>query len=500
MNSEFTAPEAGEYVLNFQHSNSAALSVNFIADNIIINDGSLYEHVESLYNELKNRIGPYDVFDNIVRGDIVINTSGWQYRTSDTRVCTKEGYTIPLKAGDKINLRWWVDGDKDVQMYVGWRLSDGTYGTSGGWVNSEFTAPEAGEYVLNFKRKNATSLNVDFVLRNIIINDGSLTGSVRRWINDDVLGGGNSPYYGASPITFVPTSQEHSCNVETIISQLYANGGSLTQWTQSMAIFNGKIFLFLDTAAESAPDAGYSFVVIDLASKAILYRGNTPTRACHNNNAQFLDIFYDEGDTYPLLLLSRGDYPSSPDAGKCYIVRIVENDGAFELEIIKTISCTMPQAKYNGSWVTDRHGNLYLYTMTIGDYQTPESAGNRFVIYRFDMFNPLDGVDITLSASDVKGMSVLDYCVLQGGDSFGGKLFLPIQSYTKINGVTPAYTGHIVAVIDPIAGCVENMIPSDTLENEGVCIYEGKMYVSSKDGNGSSSTTTPTFKIQAFSF
>lgn len=472
-------PEGTEYIVITNRTASLSDVSVLAAILLSINDA---------IREIRTAIGTYDFAKLFNVGNIVINTSGWTYQASTTRTCTKEGVTIPLNVGDTVNLRYWP---ANVRMYVGYRREDGTYGTSGGWVTSQYTVQEKGDYVFNF----------DYIA------DASTIASLFHIVSDSIVGfiesqtgmSKNSIYFG-NRISLCPTEREQSCNVEDIISKTYADGGSLLQWDQSMAIYGNKAFLFLDTRAESDPDAGYSFAVVDLANGNILFRGNTPTRDCHNNNAQFLDVFYNEDDTYPLLLLSRGDYPSSPDAGKCYIVRIVESEGIYTLSIIKTISCTIPQARYNGSWVTDRHGNLYLYTMTIGDFQTPESAGNKFVIYRFDMFDPTDGVDITLSDNNVRGKSVFDYCVLQGGDSFGGKLFLPIQGYTKINGVVPSFTGHIIAVIDPIKGVVESMIPSDKLENEGIAIYNGAIYVSSKNGGGTSATTAPTFKIQKYNF
>lgn len=293
-----------------------------------------------------------------------------------------------------------------------------------------------------------------------------------------------------------PSSDKYA--TEIIIEHYYEDCGSLTQWNQSMAVYKNTAFLFLDTKAEAAANAGYSFVVIDLTTKEIIFRGETPTRNCHNNNAQFLNVFYETGDNYPLLLLSRGDYPDSPDAGKCYVVRITELDNVFKLSIVKTISCTIEQAKYNGSWVTDNRGNLFLYTLTLGTWEMPETEGNKFTIIRFDMFNPLDPTDLIISVDDLKGLSILDYCIFQGGDSFEGKLLFPIGKYTKINGKNAISKGNIIAIINPFTGVVEGTIPSDYLENEGISVYGNKVFVSSKDGSGSPETKTPTFRIKSF--
>ena len=301
------------------------------------------------------------------------------------------------------------------------------------------------------------------------------------------------------------TPPELICNVRTIVEHYHAidgavSDGALTQWDQSMAIYNDRIFVFLDSSAETAAGGGYSFVVIDYNTKEIIYKGLMPSQHSHHNNAQFLDVFYDEHDTYPLLLMSRGDYPSA-DSNKFYIMRIVENEGVFTISIVKTITCTLPQANYNGSWVCDTfRGKLYLYTMLLGDYRVLEKQGNKFVIYEFNMFNPLDNSNLTLTEEDMTRITKYNYWVLQGGTCCGGKLFLPIEKYTRINGVDPSYYGHIVAIINPDSGKVENVIPTDSMENEGIAIYNGKIYVSSKNGNGSMETKTPVFRIQEFSF
>lgn len=307
----------------------------------------------------------------------------------------------------------------------------------------------------------------------------------------------NQDYCGCDVHSSSSNNSEQSYKTETILEYYYGNNGSLTQWDQSMAVYGDKAFLFLDTTAETINNAGYSFVVIDLVTKEIVFKGNTPTRDCHNNNAQFLDTFYSSNDQYPLLLLSRGDYPSSEEAGKCYIVRVTEQSNEFKLTIIKTISCTLEQAKYNGSWVTDRCGNLFLYTMTIGDWKTPETDGNKFVLYRFNMFNPLNTTDIVLSENDVISSSTFDYCILQGADGFNGKLYMPIGHYTKLNGIPTSSDPNIIAVVNPINGLIEETIPSDAMENEGASIFNGKLYVSSKNVTGTSETMSPTFKIQS---
>ena len=77
-------------------------------------------------------------------GDINISTSGWTYNVRNTRVRTKQGITVPLKAGDVIGLTSYTD----ARFYLGWRRENGTYGTKG-WNTSDCTLTEDGDYVIN---------------------------------------------------------------------------------------------------------------------------------------------------------------------------------------------------------------------------------------------------------------------------------------------------------------------------------------------------------------
>ena len=140
--------------------------------------------------------------------------------------------------------------------------------------------------------------------------------------------------------------------------------------------------------------------------------------------------------------MSRGDYPGGEDSNKFYVLRIEEKDGIFDINIIKTITCDLPQASYNGSWICDcLNEKLYLYTMLTGDWRVTEAEGNRFVIYEFKMFDATDPRDITLTNDDVTKELLFDYMSFQGGTCWGGMLFIPIEAYKKINGVFPGFFG-----------------------------------------------------------
>ena len=123
-----------------------------------------------------------------------------------------------------------------------------------------------------------------------------------------------------------------------------------------MSISQNRIFCF---------NHGSECRVFDFITKENLKVHPLPDIS-HHNNAQFLNLYYDTKDKYPLLLLSRGDYPRSHN--EVYVVRVFESDGEISFKVIKTIHNTLNEAMYNGSWVVDQDQNkLFLYTMSIGD-------------------------------------------------------------------------------------------------------------------------------------
>lgn len=100
---------------------------------------------KNLSNALSNIIP--EVVPVLEIGDMTINSSGWTYNDgtdrAKQRVRTAKGYSIPLKKGDKIGLTDYTD----AKYYLGWKLSDNTYG-SAGWRTSDTIIAYDGDYVI----------------------------------------------------------------------------------------------------------------------------------------------------------------------------------------------------------------------------------------------------------------------------------------------------------------------------------------------------------------
>jgi hypothetical protein len=111
-----------------------------------------------------------------------------------------------------------------------------------------------------------------------------------------------------------------------------------------------------------------------------------------------------------------------------------------------------------------------------------------------------DTTQVELIDSDIVSSSFIDMGIFQGVDCVNGKLYLPYQEYSTINGQPTGYNGHCCMVVDPVSGYIESIIPTDNMENEGCSVYEGNLYISTHNGNGASSPTSPSFRIIKYNF
>ena len=156
---------------------------------------------------------------------------------------------------------------------------------------------------------------------------------------ENIIGTGNADYYG-SPITIPITKRSQKMTLERVLTHtlsIYSH----TKYNQSMAAYNGKFFCFNDTHINDG-----LCVVIDMDTKEVIdFVEDIPEELAnsHLNNVCFTDVFYETNDAYPLILISRGDYPSAADPSvaargkEMYVFRITETNGKFSFTHIKTI-------------------------------------------------------------------------------------------------------------------------------------------------------------------
>ena len=281
------------------------------------------------------------------------------------------------------------------------------------------------------------------------------------------------------------SGKEEVATQRLVYEERFGNGNTI-RLNQSMAVFKDKAFCFND---------GKECRVYDLKTMLKNQAKELPDYS-HHNNAQFLKKYYQEGDKYPLLLLSRGDYP--PNQSDLYVVRVTEENDCFSFTIVKTIHNTLKEAQYNGSWVADEdHNKLFLYCMTSGDWRTKEE--NVFCIYSFPLPDTSSKEDVTLGYEDVLDRWDYEYLIHQGGTYYNGYLFFNVEGLTWLKGAFLNYYKNIIA-INVDNGLSEISLPLDDYkETEGISVYDEKLYVSFKNGNAELQPEDIVFSLYEYS-
>ena len=171
---------------------------------------------------------------------------------------------------------------------------------------------------------------------------------------------------------------------------------SKSQYTQSMSVYGDTAFVFYTD--------GYC-KIFDLKYKRKLKEATLASQSSKNhvNNAMFSNMFYADGDKFPLL------YVSPYGKQICYVERYHEDENMFEL--IQTITVSTSQySKEYGEFVVDEDKGL-LYCITFPGTQANNSHIKIFNLPRIN--NQL----ITLTDDDLlatKAINLYNSNVLQG--------------------------------------------------------------------------------------
>lgn len=285
--------------------------------------------------------------------------------------------------------------------------------------------------------------------------------------------------------TWIDSGKEEIVRKKMVYEECFGEGNTL-RLNQSMTIYSDRIFCF---------NHGDECRVYDFQTKEQIESDLLPDKS-HHNNAQFSSTFLNDGDKYPLLILSRGDYP--PNQNDLYVVRVTEG-GVISFSIIKTIHNSIVEAQNNGSWVIDEeYGKLYLYCMTAGDYRIKEN-NNHFCVFSFRLPDICNQEDITLSYDDVIDRWDYTYLIHQGGTYYNGYLFFNVQSLTSVGEKSVANSKSVIA-INSRNGHIEAILPlDDNKETEGICAYDDKLFVCFKNGSQDQGPSDITFTLNQYS-
>jgi len=283
----------------------------------------------------------------------------------------------------------------------------------------------------------------------------------------------------------ISTGREQPAIEKIIYEESFERGYDLRE-NQSMCIWGSKAFCFND---------GKECKVLDLDSKKWLNSAPLPISS-HQNNAQFINKYYEKTDKYPLILLSRGDYP--PSSNDAYIVRVSESDYFFSFSIVKTIHNRIKEANNGGCWVIDEDNNkIYLYCMTLSDWRLKD-WNNKFCVYSFSLPDISTPEDISLGYEDVLDKWEYTYLIHQGGTFYNGFLFFNVGSMESYEGMNIASDQDVI-VINTRNGRIEAIMPlRDDKETEGICIYNNKLYISFKNGSKEQYPTSIVFSLKEY--
>lgn len=284
--------------------------------------------------------------------------------------------------------------------------------------------------------------------------------------------------------TWLDNGQQELASMRLVYEESFGEGNNL-RLNQSMSIWKDRAFCFND---------GNECKVLNINGKSWLMTDKLPEYS-HNNNVQFLNAYYDVNDKYPLMLLSRGDYP--PNQNEVYIVRVQDINGIMTFSIVKTIYNTISEASYNGSWVVDEeHQLLYLYTMTSGDFRVIDD--NYFCIFSFPLPDISKSENVVLGYDSVVSKWEYPYLILQGGAYYNGYLLFNVESMDTYQGKNIA-SGRDVILINQQNGMIEAILPlNEGKETEGICVYNDKLYVSFKNGYPNQGSEDICFSIREY--
>ena len=296
------------------------------------------------------------------------------------------------------------------------------------------------------------------------------------WYEDGVketIGKGDIVYKGYEKINL--GLNEYHCKTTNIDKKTFAewqeiigDTSSITNNCQSMAIYNDYVFNF------SALNDVY---ILSLTDSSYEYHANFPNSA-HCNSAQFINVFYDENDDYPLLLISNCEINNNIDYNTLSVVRVIENNGTFTFTLVKTITFKDNSFKWGGSIVFDEAHNRFI-SMTNKNGAYNVFVNNPNIFLTFEAPNSwIDGVDETIENGEL--LFEIPHLVLQGFAIENNQLIFGAQIYNTDNywKNKANFTGSSVFIMN-MNGELKNILKVNRVEVEGVYVYKNELYCQS---------------------
>lgn len=243
---------------------------------------------------------------------------------------------------------------------------------------------------------------------------------------------------------------------------------SITNHCQSMAIYNDYVFNF------SAYNDVYIFSLYD---QSYYSHAKFPYSA-HCNSAQFINFFYDKNDSYPLLLVSNCEINETINWNTVSVIRVIENNGEFNFNLIKTIKFYDNSFRWGSSIVYNESSNLF-FSVSNSNGPYDKFVDNSNIILCFDgIDNWINGINEERYNGDIIFVFP-SHIVFQAIELYDKYLFVGAQINTNHDDYWYSNSGIcgtsiIVLNLDDYK---IKILDIKYNEIEGVCYYKKEFYV-----------------------
>ena len=325
----------------------------------------------------------------------------------------------------------------------------------------------------NYTDSASTSWGSNFTM----LGCSELYGNIDKLVLEN-NGVGNNVYTGRKVVLADENPQQNRCQINLWKDFKGAEISNITDYklhlAQSMAVYGGYVFLLSEEGV---------CTVLSYTTKAIVGKFALPlTTGCHYNSSVFSDIFYSAGDTFPLLFSSRCmDDGTDPDMDACLVLRITLTEGVFACTLINKIVSDV--VTHNCNWIVDNNNRtITQFGYPVGGYNVESNNPDVYNVWTMPQAsNITGGTTIALNKADTIGHYEHKHLIFQGADVKHGVIYIGMQ---------PLSGGRYIYGIDVLKGEITSIVPlsNQTLEIEGVAIYNGKLYVEQKDGTDTTGT------------
>ena len=398
----------------------------------------------------------------------------WDIDVSDADYINISWESISPNASDKVRIGYIVGATNtwikyvnapeaiDVSTYNKVRI--GLYCNTSTSVDEDYAVTytklmvEAGNTATGFTDSGYSA--VDYVARNVI---------------EELRPEGNLRYFGKRiNVSLEPTYKTKYSVWKDFKSSEISGLADYELWRgQSIAIFGGVLFIFLASVGKC--------ITMDFATKTITGEWDISGDG-HANSAQFTDMYYDADDDYPILMISKCSDQSGQsyanDAALFYRVQYSESTFTFTL----LSKCVLSQITYGSTWALDNNSKaLYCSYYKNGNYSVSDNNPTYIAVFKCPTTATIiAGTDTTFTESDAETIFETGHIIMQGCFGHNGLLYVGNSDYlyghSQSLWVYNVYSRSIISIVDF----------ASSKEAEGLCLYNGKLYVQQRTGSSES--------------